>query len=174
MIEYIKQREIYPKNLKKKLKDSLKIVGLHESLLERNIYSLSTSEQKLFQIARALLLNPDMIVLEEPLKVLDLKNRKKIMMVLKRIKDQYHKTIVLISNDVEMLYKETDHLIIIKNDKVLVEDKTSEAFKQVEFLKKHKIPIPEIVEFTNLANKKTKIDYHKDIRDLIKDIYKHI
>ena len=40
----------------------------------------------------------------------------------------------------------------------------------------NKFSIPEIIEFTYLAKKKksVKIDYHKDIRDIIKDIYKHV
>ena len=102
MIEYMKQRDIYPKDLKKKLKDSLKIVGLDASLLKQSIYACSTSEQKLIQIAEALLSNPEMLVLIEPFKVLDIKNRKKIMMVLKRIKDQYQKTIVIASKKQNM------------------------------------------------------------------------
>ena len=176
MIEYMKQRDIYPKDLKKKLKDSLKIVGLDASLLKQSIYACSTSEQKLIQIAEALLSNPEMLVLIEPFKVLDIKNRKKIMMVLKRIKDQYQKTIVIASNNPEILYKETEYVVIFKNDKVLVEDKTQEVYKRVDFLKKHRVEIPEIVDFTYLAKKKknAKIDYFRDIRDIIKDIYKHV
>ncbi|MBR3210789.1 MAG: ATP-binding cassette domain-containing protein [Bacilli bacterium] len=176
MIEYMKVHEIYPRNLKKKIKDSLRIVGLPDTLLDRNIYSLSTSEQKLVQMAMSLLSNPEMMILEEPFKVLDLKNRKKIMMVLRKIKDQYKKTIVLVSNEEEMLLKETDHLIIFKNNRVLIEDKTLDAYRRVEFLKKHKVEVPKIIEFSYLVqkNKKVKIDYHKDIRDIIKDIYKHV
>ncbi len=175
MMEYMKQRDIYPRNLSKKIKDSMRIVGLPESILERGIYTLSTSEQKLVQIAISLLSNPDMILLEEPFQVLDLKNRKKIMMILKKIKDQYKKTIVILSTDPECLLKETDHLIIIKNHKVLLEDKTLEIYKQVDFLKKHRVELPDIIEFTYLARKmkNIKIDYYKDIRDIIKDIYKH-
>ena len=43
-------------------------------------------------------------------------------------------------------------------------------------MKRNKIDIPEIIEFTYLAKKQknVKIDYHKDIRDIIKDIYKHV
>ena len=176
MIEYIKKREVYPKNLQKKLKDSLKIVGLDSSLLERYIFSLSTSEKKLVQIAKELLLNPEIIILEEPLKVLDMNNRKKIMMVLKRIKDQYNKAIIIVSIDPEVLLKETEHLIIYKNDKVLLDDNTLDAYKEVDYLKRHKIDIPEIIEITHLAkkNKNIKIDYFKDVRDIIKDIYKHV
>ena len=43
-------------------------------------------------------------------------------------------------------------------------------------LRKSTFDIPDIVEFTHKAKKtkKVKIDYHKDIRDIIKDIYKHV
>lgn len=176
MIDYIKQNEVYPKNLMKKLKDSVKIVGLEESVLARNMNTLSTSEKKLVQIAKELLLNPEILILEEPLKVLDMKNRKKLMMVLRKIKDQGNRTIVMVSNDPEDLYKETDHLIVYKNNQIVVEGKTTDVYQRVDFLKKHKVEIPEIVEFTYLAkkNKKVKLDYFRDIRDIIKDIYKHV
>ena len=176
MIEYIKEIEVYPKNLTKKLKDSLKIVGLKEEYLKRYCYTLSSSEKELVSIAIELLKNPEIIVLEEPLKRLDMKNRKKLMMVLRKIKDNFNKTIVIISMDPEMLYRETEHLIIYKNDKILIEGKTPSVYQQVDFLKKHRVEIPEIVEFTSLAKKykNAKIDYFKDVRDIIKDIYKHV
>ena len=176
LTEYMKRMEIYPKNLEKKLKDSLKIVGLEESLLNSNIYSLSTSEQKKIQLAEELLNNPEIIILEEPLKVLDIKNRKKITMVLKKLKDQYQKTIIIVTNNPDDLLKETEHLIIYKNKKILIDEETKDAYQRVEFLKKHKVEIPEIIDFTYMAkkDKNVRIDYWTDIRDLIKDIYKHV
>ena len=67
-------------------------------------------------------------------------------------------------------------MIFIKNNQVVLEGKTTEVYQKVEVLKKQKLSIPEIIEFTYLAKKKkeVKIDYHKDIRDIIKDIYKHV
>ena len=46
----------------------------------------------------------------------------------------------------------------------------------LKFLKRNKFDIPDIVMFTYKAkkDKKVKIDYHQDIRDIIKDIYKHV
>ena len=67
-------------------------------------------------------------------------------------------------------------LQIFKVDKILVEGDTKDIFQRVDFLSRNKINIPEIVEFTYLAKKKknVSIDYHSDIRDIIKDIYKHV
>ena len=91
------------KNIEKKEKDSLKIVGLDSSLLDRNITSLSKSEQKKVQIAISLLSNPEIMILDEPFKSLDNKSRKKIMMILTKLKEQYHKIIIIGSNNADIL-----------------------------------------------------------------------
>lgn len=172
----IRKKNLILKDAEKKIRDSLKIVELDSELLERNIHSLSSSEQKFLQIAISLLSNPDLIILEEPFRNLDIKNEKKVMSLLQKIKELYHKTIIFVSNDTNMLYKYTSHLVIFKNSKIIAEGNTNEIFQRVDFLKRNKISIPQIVEFTYTAKKKKKVklDYHKDIRDIIKDIYKHV
>ena len=119
--------------------------------------------------------NPEVIIMIEPFKDFDIKTERRITSLLQIIKEQYDKTIVVISNDTNMLYKYADFLIIEKNHKVIAEGNSKEMLERVDFLKRHGIQVPDIVEFTYLAKKKkVKIDYHKDIRDLIKDIYKHV
>lgn len=171
----IKRRGLILKNSEKKIKDSLKIVGLNENYLERNLVTLSTSEKKFIQLAVALLSNPDILIINEPFKGLDIKNEKKIFILLQKIKEQYKKCIIFISNDSNMLYRYTNYLIIFRNNKI-IEGSTTDLFKRVDYLKRNKIVIPKIVEFTYLAKKKKNIrlEYHKDIRDIIKDIYKHV
>jgi len=172
----IKKRKISLKNEDKKIYDSLKIVGLDNKLLNVHPKHLSTSEQKILLIALALLSNPDTIIIEEPTKYLDMKNEKKLIMLLRKIREQYNKTFVFVSDDSNMLYKYTNNLIIAKNNSILIEGNTNDIYQRVDFLKRNSIIIPDLVELTYLARKKkkVKIDYHKDIRDIIKDIYKHV
>ena len=171
----IENKNIVLKNDLKKINDSLKIVGLNKISLDRNINTLSESEKKLLQLAIALLSNPEVLIFEEPFNKLDLKNEKKLILLLRKIKEKYDKTIIFISSNSNLLYKYTDYLIVY-DDKLLKEGKTSTIIEDVEFLKSNSLPVPEIVEFTYLAKKKynVKIDYHSDIRDIIKDIYKHV
>ena len=172
----IKRRQMDLKDPKKKILDSLKIVDLDIPYLNRNIRDLSSSERKLLQIGMALMTNPEVIILKEPFKVMDKKTERRIFLFLQKIRDVYDKTIIIASDDSCRLYSFTTHLIIEKNHKVLVEGETKEIYQRVEYLKKNKIQLPEIVEFTYAAKKEkaAKIDYHRDIRDLIKDIYKHV
>ena len=176
MISEIRRRLLSIKNEEKKIRDSLKIGGLSNTLLTTNIKYLSSSERKLLSLAVALLSNPDTIIIEEPFKFLDMKSEKNLVMLLQKIREQYNKTIVIVSNDSNILYKYTNHLIIEKNNKILVEGNTSELFQRVDFLRKNGIVIPDLIELTYLAkkNKNIKLEYHKDIRDIIKDIYKHV
>ena len=172
----IDRKSISLKNREKKIRDSLVIVGLDESYLLRPISTLSTSEKKIIQLAISLLSNPEVLILEDIFKYLDKNWEKKVIMLLQKIKDQYYKTIILASEESEELYKYTTNLIIYKNNKILISGNTYEIMQRVDFLKKNRINIPKIVEFTYLAKKKKniKIEYHKDVRDIIKDIYKHV
>lgn len=172
----IKYYKLTIKDPNKKILDSLKIVGLSNDYLEKNITSLSNSELKLIQLAISLLSNPDIILLDEPFINLDTKNEKKILVLLNKLKDHYKKTIVIASHDSNMLYKYTSKIIIIKNNKILIEGKTKEVYEKAAYLIRNKIEIPDIVMFTYKAkhDKNIHIDYHRDIRDLIKDIYKHV
>jgi len=177
LMEYIlKQKKIYPKNTQKKIKDSLRIVGLNKEILNRNLVTLSRSETKLLQIAISLLSNPDVLIIEEPFKYLDIKTLKNLMIVLRKMKDQYNKIVIFLSKDIEKIYQNTDNTIIYNKGNVVVQGKTKEVFEDVELLKENKISIPEIVNFTYEVKlkKSVKLDYHQNIRDIIKDIYKHV
>ncbi len=170
------EEQIEVKDIKRKIEGSLKIVGLSFDKLDYKINDLSISEKKLIQIAGSLLSNPKVIILEEPFINLDNNNMKKIIYLLNKLKDQYKKSIVIISKNSNILYKYTTKIIIIKNNEVLLTGNTKDIFHQVTYLKRNKIELPLSVLITHKAKEEKKIhlDYHSDIRDLIKDIYKHI
>lgn len=176
MVDYIKRHNLMIKDPMKKIKDSLKIVDMSENILARRIYTLSESEKKIVQLAIALLSNPKVIIANEPFKCLDKYNEKKFIMLIQRLKEQYDKTIIIGTDDSNKLYKYTTNMIFFKNDEIFLTGKTNDVYLRVDYLKRNKFEIPDIVEFTYIARKKkeVKIDYHKDVRDIIKDIYKHI
>ncbi len=176
MTEYLKTYNITSKDSHKKIKDSLKLVGLPETILVKSPNVLSTSERKLIDLALALFSNPEILVLEEPFKSLDKYNEKMLSMLLQRLKEQLGKTIIIVSSNSNILYKYTTEMLFLKNDQIFLTGPTDSTYLRVDYLKRNKFEIPDSIEFTYLAKKKkeVKIDYHKDVRDVIKDIYKHI
>ena len=175
MLYEIKLRRLKPKDYKKKMQDSLRIVGLNKSYLSRNIKTLSKSELILINIAISLLSNPEVMLLNDPFIYLDKKNDKKLYRILIRLKDRFKKTIVISSNNSNTLYNYTDNMIFLKDNEVLIEGSTNNLYTDVKYLEENKLEIPDIVLFTYKARKKgINLSYHKDVRDIIKDIYKHV
>lgn len=171
----IRRKRLIIKNPKKKIDDSLKIVGLDNTYLDRKINTLSSSEKILVILAISLLSNPEIIILDDLFKYFDKVNERRLMILLEKIRDNYDKTIILINDDSEILYKYTNKLIIKKNN-LFIEGDTNKLFQRVDFLHKNNIKVPEIIELTHLIKKKKKVklEYHKDVRDILKDIYKHV
>ena len=98
MLFYIQYYKLPIKDPNKKIIDSLKIVGLTNKYLTRNISSLSSSEKKLLQVATVLLINPKILLLDEPFLNLDNKNEKKFARLLDQLNDKFGINIVIASN----------------------------------------------------------------------------
>ena len=66
--------------------------------------------------------------------------------------------------------------VLLLDGRLLYESGSSDdIFTSTKLMKENVIPMPYITKVTYLAkNKKVKLSYHKDVRDIIKDIYKHV
>lgn len=164
-----------PSNINKKMNQALEIVGLDKDILKSNINELTSGEKKLLQIAVSIIYNPDIIIFDEPFVELDRINTKKIVKLIKMLRDKYNKTVIISSNNINLLYELTDDIVILKKGHVLYNGDTYTTYQKSDVQKDKEIILPDLVKFTVLAkNKKVKLSYHRDIRDLIKDVYKHV
>lgn len=167
--------EYHDSNIQQRMLSSLYLVGLDDSYLDKKIVTLSSGEKKLIQVAVSLICNPRVIIFDEPLVNLDFHHKKSLIRLIKMLKAKYKKTIIIISNDSDLLYSLADDLIILAADTIVVSGRATDLFKSVELLKKYKIDVPDLVSFvTKARDKNVKLSYQKDILDLIKDVYKHV
>ena len=90
--------------------------------------------------------------------------------------DNENMTIILLSNDSEMLYRNTKHIVLLGKDGSALDGKSSKIYRDIELLNSNGVEVPDIVLFTYKVREKTdiKLGYHVDIRDLIKDVYKNV
>ncbi|MDD4607629.1 MAG: ATP-binding cassette domain-containing protein [Bacilli bacterium] len=172
----IKYLNYKTKNSDKRCRDALRMVGLDESYLERNPFSLSSGEMRKVAIASILMFNPKVIILDEPTIGLDSISKNNLIKLIKMLKNKYNKTIIVISHDVDMLHKICDYIYVLDNGKVVIEGTKYEVFSKPDELDNYGIKCPMIMEFSNkvLAKKNIKIGYRDDIMDLIKDVYRHV
>ncbi len=160
----------------KRISELLKIVGLKEEVLPKSPNELSSGEKELLGIALALTLNPKVIILDEPTVYLDSKNKKNLIKLLKKLKREYQKTIIVISNDINFIYEISDNIVLINNGEVKLSVNCKELNNYYKVLKDNNMEVPLILEFINLVREEKNINLNStnDINELIKEIYRNV
>ena len=101
--------EIRPKVL-----EMLEIVGL-KGFERRSIYQLSGGQQQRVAIARSLVNQPRVLLLDEPLGALDLKLRKDMQIELKRIQQRTGITFIYVTHDQEEALTMSDRIVVMNH-----------------------------------------------------------
>ena len=97
---YIKKKKVYNEN---DMKQYFKDFNLPDNVLEKKSIELSGGQKQIISIIRALLNKPDIIILDEPTSSLDVSSQKKLLDLLKYIKEKYSITYIIISHDVKVI-----------------------------------------------------------------------
>ena len=109
-----KMRPLTNDEIDKKVKNALKIVDL-EDYESRDISTLSGGQQQRIAIARAIVNEPEILLLDEPLGALDLKMRKDMQLELKEMHKKLGITFIYVTHDQEEALTLSDTVVVMKD-----------------------------------------------------------
>lgn len=132
-----------------KAKELIKLVGLDESYLDKSPFELSGGEMRKVALCGVLALEPKVLILDEPTVALDYKSREEIMTMVKKLKDEFNMTIVLISHNMNYVLEYADKIFVLKNGKINFEGTVEELFADENLLKENSLEQPELLKFYN-------------------------
>ncbi len=176
LIVTMQMNNYIPNQMNKRILDVLKMVHLEEDTLIRNPNSLSESEKRKLAIAQALICNPKILVLDEPVNSFDEKTKEEYLKLFRLLTKRYNKTIIIASNDLNFVHKIADKVFVLNQNEIVLQGDKYEVFKDTRLLKKYGLIPPYTMLFSNLVKEKKniKIGYRDEINDLIKDIYRYV
>lgn len=119
----------YSKSRKNALvKEVLNDVGLQQTSLELYPHEFSGGQRQRIAIARALILNPKLIIADEPVSALDASIQAQIINLLKDLKKQKDLTILFISHDLNVIRYLADCVGIMYFGRLIEENTTDKIF----------------------------------------------
>ena len=108
------ERHLTKKEIDEKVRKALRIVDLEE-LEWRDISTLSGGQQQRIAIARAIVNEPEILLLDEPLGALDLKMRKEMQLELKEMHRKLGITFIYVTHDQEEALTMSDTIVVMKD-----------------------------------------------------------
>ena len=113
----LKLKKLPKEEIRKKVKRVLDIVDL-EGFENRKISTLSGGQQQRIAIARALVNEPEILMLDEPLGALDLKMRQEMQIELKHMHDELGITFIYVTHDQEEALTMSDKIVVLSEGRI--------------------------------------------------------
>ncbi len=112
-----------------KMQSILKAVGLTSDMLNRFPHEFSGGERQRIAIARALLTNPQILILDEAVSSLDVLVQKQIIDLLMDIKRQFRLTYIFISHNLRVVKRFSDRIAVMHEGRIIEMDLTQVIFQ---------------------------------------------
>ncbi len=107
---------------------SLHDVGLDPALMDRYPHEFSGGQRQRIAIARAMALDPKLVILDEPTSALDMSVQAQIVELLRALQKKRSLAYLFISHDLKVVRALANHLIVMKSGKVVEEGPADEVF----------------------------------------------
>lgn len=117
------------KKIYKKVEDTMDICGLSKSQMQRYPHEFSGGQRQRISIARALAVDPKIIVADEPTSALDVSIQAQIINLLEELQDNLGLGIIFISHDLSVVRHISDELLVMYNGKMVEYGVSEEIFE---------------------------------------------
>lgn len=130
-----------------------------EDLLEKIPHYLSGGQKKKVALAGALVMLPEILILDEPFESLDPESKKDMINIINMLNKENAMTVLLSTHDVNLVPLIADRLSILNKGQIILQGKPEEVFQKKEILEDASLEAPILVDlFQRLNNRGHNID----------------
>ena len=140
--------------------EAIDMLGINHDLLERAPFNLSGGQKRKVAIAGILASQPDVLIFDEPTVGLDPQGREELLYLLKKIQRDTHKTIIMVTHDMNIVAKHSTRTIVINNGNIVFDDKPAVLFNNKEMLKNMHLDLPYISRIAEQLKNKGLVTYN--------------
>lgn len=130
-------------------------------LAQRPTHALSYGQKKRVAIAGVLVMEPELIILDEPTAGLDPQGVSEIMTLLNEIKLKMGISIVIATHDIDLVPLYSDHVYVMNRGKIAASGTTKEIFSNPKLIRENNLRLPRIEHLMEILNEKDGLEVDK-------------
>ncbi len=125
---HLLEDNISPSKQKERVVSALLEVGLKATDVDKYIHEFSGGQRQRIAIARAMVIKPDLVILDEAVSALDVSIRAQILDLLNDLQAEHNLSYLFISHDLTVVRAITDRVMVMQGGKIIEEGRTDEIF----------------------------------------------
>ena len=133
--------------ISRRTKRAADIVGLSDEELDRSPFELSGGQRRRAAIAGVLAMEPEILVMDEPVSGLDPEGRRRIFDLIRRLStERPDVSVIFVSHSMETAAEEADNIIVMNEGRIAASGSAEEVFSDAEHLRSIGLDIPYVTE----------------------------
>jgi oligopeptide/dipeptide ABC transporter ATP-binding protein len=107
------------KEIRERTVELLRVVGLRTEYIDRYPHEFSGGQRQRIAVARALAINPEFVIADEPVSALDVSIRAQVLNLLQRLQQQFNLTYLFVSHDLSVVRHVADRIAVMYLGKIV-------------------------------------------------------
>ncbi|NLM73535.1 MAG: energy-coupling factor transporter ATPase [Clostridiaceae bacterium] len=148
----LNRMDLSDEEIKRRVFYVTELLGISPELLEKSPFELSGGQKRRVAIAGVLVMEPEVLVLDEPTAGLDPIGSYEVYKILTELNREKGTTIVLISHSMDDVAEYCDRAAVINHGELMMCDTVQKVFSKTEELKSYGLDIPQITKLFSRLN----------------------